>query len=87
MLLHRLHAFVHLGSHAPDLFGVLGATRDGSQPQALYLQMRDTVRRLLDAPSFAVLLTSGGQGEPRYAYAERDGHLDTEATTMRGSMR
>ena len=69
-----------------DLLGVLGATHDGSQPQALYLQMRDTVRRVLDAPSFAVCsTTSVSQTESWFAYAERDGQLDSEARITRGS--
>ncbi len=71
-----------------DLLGVLGTAHDASRPQALYLQMRDTVRRILDAPSFAIVLTNQtiSQTESWFAYAERDGQPDSEARITRGSM-
>lgn len=67
-----------------DLMSVLGAPNDASHPQSLYVQMRDTVRHMLDAPSFAVLLTV--QSDIWYALAERDGQNVPDARASRSAM-
>ncbi len=67
-----------------DLFGALGAAHDTSQTQALYHQIRDTVRRVMDAPSFAILLST--PTELWYALAERDGQPDLTARASRNAM-
>jgi signal transduction histidine kinase len=55
-----------------DLLGMLASDPQGSQPHTLYQRVRDTVRRMIDAPSFALLHVLPS-GELIYELAERDG--------------
>jgi signal transduction histidine kinase len=53
-----------------DLLNVLGSDVSGA---ALYPRLRDVVRRMIDAPSFAVLLYDAHRDAVTFEVAERDG--------------
>jgi signal transduction histidine kinase len=67
-----------------DLLSLLGSDPGGSHPQSLYLRLRDAVRRVIDAPSFAVVLVS--ESEAWFELAERDGEPIAEGRRPKNSM-
>ena len=56
-----------------DLLNVLVSDLTDPSPHALYPHLRDVVRRMIDAPSFAVVLDYPRLGEVSFEIAERDG--------------
>lgn len=56
-----------------ELLNVLGSDLADSGPQALYPRLRDVVRRVIDASSFAVVLYHPRLGDVSFEIAERDG--------------
>ncbi|MGH2516762.1 MAG: ATP-binding protein, partial [Ktedonobacterales bacterium] len=52
------------------LLDVLGSDITGTEPRALYPRLRDVVRRMIDAPSFAVVLYSPGNDAVSFEIAE-----------------
>jgi signal transduction histidine kinase len=64
-----------------DLLSLLGSDVGGA---ALYPRLRDVVRRLIDAPSFAVVLYDAHRDTVTFELAERDGQ-PAPATVLRTS--
>ncbi|MGH2517803.1 MAG: hypothetical protein ACRDHP_19325, partial [Ktedonobacterales bacterium] len=56
-----------------ELLDVLGSDITGTDPQALYPRLRDVVRRMIDAPSFAVVLYSPGNDTVSFEIVEHAG--------------
>lgn len=56
-----------------ELLNVLVSDLSDPTPHSLYLRLRDVVRRLIDAPSFAVVLYDAKSGDVSFEIAERDG--------------
>lgn len=56
-----------------DLLNVLVSDLSDPTPHSLYPRLRDVVRRLIDAPSFAVVLYHSKSGDVSFEIAERDG--------------
>ncbi len=56
-----------------DLLNLLGVDAGDSGQHAIYQHLRDLVRQMIDAPSFAVLLYHARQDEVSFELAERDG--------------
>jgi signal transduction histidine kinase len=69
-----------------DLLNMLGSGVSGQGPQALYQRLRDLVRRMIDAPSFAVILYNARSDEVTFALAERDGQPATSTRMYGGSL-
>lgn len=55
-----------------ELLDVLGADVAGADPRALYPRLRDVVRRMIDAPFFAVTLYSPSNDAVSFEIAERE---------------
>ncbi len=54
-----------------DLLSQLGAESSASQPQSVYTSVREALRRLIDAPSFAIVLAASPT-DVTFELAERD---------------
>jgi signal transduction histidine kinase len=55
-----------------ELLDVLGSDVAGADPRALYPRLRDVVRRMIDAPSFAVVLYSPHNDTASFEIAEHE---------------